>query len=145
MTGVPLYTASMGGNQHSCSQDSVYCSLGTKGLGQAAWPQSVKIKLNYFQVLSFIINALKNPNNPNYSKFACWIQYQFFFHSLQRHFWGSPSEKSERNSGISRSHQMHHRALSFCLPALWMLLWPGRKRMAQGQSRLVRGTIYLIN
>uniref|UniRef100_A0A8C5JTZ5 Phospholipase A2 n=1 Tax=Junco hyemalis TaxID=40217 RepID=A0A8C5JTZ5_JUNHY len=29
-------------------------------------PKVSKIKLDYFQVLSFIINSLKNPNNPNF-------------------------------------------------------------------------------
>lgn len=38
---------------------------------------------------------------------------------------------------------MHYRAVSFCLPTLWVLLRPGRKGMAQGQSGLVSITSYL--
>lgn len=61
MTGLPLDTASMGGKHSNCSQCSAHHGLGTEGLGQAAWPQSVKNKTGLFSSTVIYYQCFKNP------------------------------------------------------------------------------------
>lgn len=58
---LPSYTASTGGNHCSHSQCSAHCGLEKKGLGQAAWPLSVKNKTGIFSSTVIYYQCLKNP------------------------------------------------------------------------------------